>query len=318
MWSLLVALLLMVLMSLSLLLASMRGREHYIVRDSHDVVVIRNPVIGLTLSQPVVPAATEPEWRARLRVARARRCAHANVSAPIACVQVAPGGPVQTLTQALVHSVADQHRLVFVAFANAAYADFATTWIANLARANITCILLGAMDAAVLDVFARLDVAHFMMSTPRALLARVKSASGPAPSAYLQLGSYKTALLAEILEYGVDVVLSDVDNVILRDPRPLFARYPEADVLATADLLSATSTSGGLERGAEVFSASLNVGMMLLRTSARPLVNAWAEHMAQHPTHWDQVGCARRRSGKMAGPHARARARARRPWPRPS
>lgn len=252
---------------------------------------------GAATGDGAAPPRPPPDqlWRERLRAARAARCARAVPGIPIACARVPPDNaspgavPAQNLSEPLVRSVADERDMVFVAFANGKYADFATSWVSNLARANVTCLLLGAMDAPALRLFDSLDVASFLMGTPRALLANPAVKAEHGQTEYLKLGSFKTSLLFEILEYGVHVVLSDVDNLIVRDPRPFFARYPEADVLATADLLATTNTNGGLETGGAVRRASLNVGLMLLRASARPLVAAWAEHMAEHPMHWDQA-----------------------------
>ncbi|KAJ1635974.1 hypothetical protein T492DRAFT_1141352 [Pavlovales sp. CCMP2436] len=127
-------------------------------------------------------ASGEPLWRERLRLTRAARCARATPA--VACERVQPGAAAQGLTAALVHSVAED-RIVFVAFANAHYADFATSWVANLARANCTNLLLGAMDGPALAIFDQLDVASFLMAAPT-----FKRVSGQ--SEYLKLGTFKT------------------------------------------------------------------------------------------------------------------------------
>jgi hypothetical protein len=39
---------------------------------------------------------------------------------------------------------------------------------------------------------------------------------------------------------GFDILVSDVDTVWMRDPRPFVLRYPEADILTSSDHLANT------------------------------------------------------------------------------
>lgn len=309
---------------------------HLLHVDQRSFPRVASPERVRARARPVAAAAAEIspastgaqpstlDWREALRRSRAARCASATAGPVPGCERLSASGAKPKLTRALVEAHADESRTIFVAFTNYDYMDFARSWVSNLVREGVTSLLVGAMDEAALLALDGLDAPCFMMSTPDALVGRTDlQGSSQGQTEYLKLGSFKTALVAQIIGYGVDVVLSDTDNIIMRDPRPFFARFPRADVLSTADLLATTSTDGGLERRVPEGTA-LNVGLMLLRTTSAPLLLEWAEHMAKHPMHWDQARALPARAARLAQqpppPRARrgealaasARARARR------
>lgn len=226
-----------------------------------------------------VPRGPAP-WERLVRAAEQRRCRESSAEG-IGCP--ANGSyTVPRLSKELVDSVVDAENYIFLSFTDAGFLDFARSWVANLARAGVHNLLIGAMKEDAAEGLHAMHVPHFLMTRPAGLSA------GAEVSEYLSLGSFKTSLVAQIMAFGADVILSDLDNLILRDPRPFFRRYGMADVLSTADLLSTTSTNGGLERRLAA-GVTMNVGLLLLRKTAKPLVDDWAAHMVTHPTHWDQA-----------------------------
>eukprot|EP00955_Chlamydomonas_euryale_P002080 22932-Chlamydomonas_euryale.AAC.2 len=50
-------------------------------------------------------------------------------------------------------------------------------------------------------------------------------------------GRAKIALIKDFLEFGVDVVITDIDTAWLRNPLPFFSRYPHADILTSSGAL---------------------------------------------------------------------------------
>lgn len=53
-------------------------------------------------------------------------------------------------------------------------------------------------------------------------------------------GSASCGVILVCLQLGVDVIISDVDVLWLRNPIPYFQRYPTADVLSSSDHMSNT------------------------------------------------------------------------------
>ena len=60
---------------------------------------------------------------------------------------------------------------------------------------------------------------------------------------------------------SLQVIVSDVDVVWLRNPIPLFQRYPDADILTSSDVLKTTvGKQEQLEKYPEAQAAPFNVG----------------------------------------------------------
>ena len=85
--------------------------------------------------------------------------------------------------------------------------------------------------------------------------------------------------------------MSDSDAIFVRDPRPFFSTYPEADILSHSDMLA--PTIGPDDRGLELPIALrryLNVGLLVFRNRkpTRDLLEAWRLEMVAHPKAWEQ------------------------------
>jgi len=105
-----------------------------------------------------------------------------------------------------------------------------------------------------------------------------------------KMGREKINLIGLFTDMGVDLLLSDVDTVWLRNPVPYILQFPEADVLTSSDHLSPTVRDESLERWPNAGSAA-NIGIMFFRAStagARQLAKDWSKALEKDPHYWDQ------------------------------
>ncbi|DBA89705.1 TPA: hypothetical protein ACH3X2_004594 [Trebouxia sp. C0005] len=108
---------------------------------------------------------------------------------------------------------------------------------------------------------------------------------------FLSIGLHKLALIRTILGYKVDLVCSDVDTVWLQNPLPYFARFPEANILASSDATAPTHDDEGLENPQVIGRHDLNIGVMMLRCTKNMtlFVDAWQQQLQRKDAqHWDQ------------------------------
>ena len=129
-------------------------------------------------------------------------------------------------------------------------------------------------------------------------------------------------MIYKSLTWGLEVVITDSDAFILRDPFPFMARWPDAGFLTTSDHLGNTTGGQGLENHNGIHTA-FNIGYMFFRGagdrnpdpnpnpnpnpnpdpdpdphpdrnsqgSALPLVEEWRRVILEQPEErWDQVG----------------------------
>lgn len=101
------------------------------------------------------------------------------------------------------------------------------------------------------------------------------------------LGQYKVELIYQAISWGLELIITDIDALVLRDPFPFVSKWPDAGFLTTTDYLT-NSTETGLESSA-AFSSAFNIGYMLWRPSGLPLVIQWRERLRADPEgRWDQ------------------------------
>ena len=111
-------------------------------------------------------------------------------------------------------------------------------------------------------------------------------------ASFLELNSHKVTICQRFLDLGVsELIMSDSDAIFIRDPRPFFSTYPEADILSHTDAL--TPTIGPGDRGLELPIAlrkPLNVGLLVFRNRepVREFLEAWRLEMVANPKAWEQ------------------------------
>ena len=102
--------------------------------------------------------------------------------------------------------------------------------------------LIGATDPQALEGLRRSKIACFNMKTN---LPRGEWPWG-SPS-FKALGPHKVELIYKTILWGFEVVITDVDALVLREPFAYMARWPDAGFLTTSDHLGNTTMDGGLE-----------------------------------------------------------------------
>jgi hypothetical protein len=81
---------------------------------------------------------------------------------------------------------------------------------------------------------------------------------------FAKMGREKIRLIRVFLQLGVQVVISDVDVMWLRNPLPFFDRFPAADILTSSDHLANTVPDESLEIHTKAGSAA-NIGACAVR-----------------------------------------------------
>lgn len=186
-------------------------------------------------------------------------------------------------SQSLAKKTAGPSRTIILSFVNRIRIDFATTWVYHLQALGLSNFLIGATDDVALKALHEAKTPCFSMKTN---LPEGEWAWG-SPS-FKALGPHKIELIYKSILWGLEVVITDIDALVLRDPFPYMARYPDAGFLTTSDHLANTTTDGGLEDHRAIHSA-YNIGYMFFRPSALPLVLEWRRFIGEDPrTRWDQ------------------------------
>lgn len=195
------------------------------------------------------------------------------------------GDPLdQQLTRERAESVAGRHRQIILTFANKVRLDFAMTWVHHVRQLGLANWLVGATDPQALRRLHAGGVPCFSMRT-----ALPTGEWDWGSRSFKALGQHKVELIYQAISWGLELVITDVDALVLRDPFPFVSRWPDAGFLTTTDHLSnATSSAGGLEAHGAA-GAAFNIGYMLWRPSGLPLATKWRQRLREDPGgRWDQ------------------------------
>lgn len=172
---------------------------------------------------------------------------------------------------------------IILTFVNRVRLDFATTWVMHVKRLGLTNWLIGATDRASLRELKRSSYPCFDMST------NLPEGEWPwgSPS-FKSLGPHKIELIYKSLLWDLEVVITDIDALVLREPFAFFKPWPDAGFLTTSDHLGNTTSDGMLEDHRGIHTA-FNIGYMFFRKSAMPLVEEWRRVIKEDPRNrWDQ------------------------------
>ena len=135
-----------------------------------------------------------------------------------------------TLTESHARSVAGPSKQLLLTFVNRIRLDFAITWAAHVRELGLSNWLVGATDQRTLRSLRRAGVPCFGMKTA---LPEGEWAWGS--QTFKALGQHKIELVYQSLSWGLEVVVTDVDALVLRDPFAYVARWPDAGFLSTSD-----------------------------------------------------------------------------------
>ena len=185
------------------------------------------------------------------------------------------------LTPELVSQYAE-NKVVMVTWANHHYSDFVKNWVMNVRKCGITNFMVGAMDDELLVKLFDAEVPTFAMQS-----GMTTQDFGWGTANFHKMGRKKIELIYLFTEMGFDILVSDVDTAWLRNPMPYLAKFPQADVLTSSDHLSNTAEGDSLEHPQKAMSAA-NIGIMLLRSSAKELAKQWVQVLEQDDKVWDQ------------------------------
>ena len=201
--------------------------------------------------------------------------------APAPAPSAAPNNDV-SFTEERAKRVATNGQILLT-FVNRIRLDFATTWVHHVRRLGMTNWLVGATDRTSLTSLLAAGTPTFDMAT------NLPEGEWPWGSAsFKSLGPHKIELIYKCISWGLDMIITDVDAMVLREPFAFMARWPDAGFLTTSDQLGNTTHDDGLETHRGIHSA-FNIGYMLFRKAALPLVEEWRQVIRADPSNkWDQ------------------------------
>ena len=148
------------------------------------------------------------------------------------------------LTAELARRVAGPSKAIVLTFVNLVRLDFAQTWVSHVTRLNMTNWLVGATDDRALTGLKAVGIPCFSIRT--SLPGGEWDWGSPT---FKALGSHKVALIHTALTWGLALIITDIDALVLREPFAFMRRWPNVGFLTTTDHLSNSSGSddGGLE-----------------------------------------------------------------------
>ncbi|KAJ6700467.1 NUCLEOTIDE-DIPHOSPHO-SUGAR TRANSFERASE FAMILY PROTEIN [Salix koriyanagi] len=181
--------------------------------------------------------------------------------------------PLKTfrLTKQLVQQRVKDN-VIIVTFGNYAFMDFILSWVKHLTD------LGGAMDTKLLEALYWKGVPVFDMGS------HMSTADvGWGSPTFHKMGREKVILIDAILPYGVELLMCD--------PLPYLARYPEADVLTSSDQVVPTVVDDSLDLWQQA-GAAYNIGIFHWRPteSSKKLAREWKEMLLADDKIWDQNG----------------------------
>jgi len=181
------------------------------------------------------------------------------------------------------------HKRLMMACANYGYLDFVLNWVHHVRKIGVSNFVVAAMDDRIHTELQRRSIPTFRM---------LDSTNEYIPSRELVWGSHEffergrrtVGLIVNITRCGVDVLLSDVDTVWLRNPYDFIDKYPKLDVLVSTDSLQSLNILGGLEPERIIRKWDLNIGVMHFTSRSSFVAADWLRRLEADTNLWDQAG----------------------------
>eukprot|EP00908_Phaeocystis_cordata_P009444 Transcript_20222.p1 GENE.Transcript_20222~~Transcript_20222.p1 ORF type:complete len:405 (+),score=171.88 Transcript_20222:214-1428(+) len=262
-------------------------------RENRMLLNEKSRLEGLLAKLPSrVEAATQAPAAALAAAAAAAATAAATAAAPAAAAAPASGYRASALSERLLESteftkeramLVATNKQILLTFSNKIRLDFVTTWVYHVRRLGMSNWLVGATDSASLEAMKAEKTPCFDMQM------QLPEGEWPWGSrSFKALGPHKIELIYKSLTWGLEVIITDVDALVLREPFAYMARWPDAGFLTTSDHLGNTTKGQGLENHGGIHTA-FNIGYMFFRGSALPLVEEWRKVIREQPEErWDQ------------------------------
>ena len=223
---------------------------------------------------------------------------HSGETKPVAQTKLSTG-----LTIEHIQKIAKDNTII-VTWANHHYLDFARNWINHVQnRLGLSNFIVGAMDEKMYESLKEEfsgGVHTWLMGSQGISKEAVKNDFGWGTKNFHQMGRDKIRLIRDFTRSGVNVLVSDIDVVWLRNPLPFFKRYPVADVLVSSDQLRSETMIESLKQkkfmvdgeGLEfhICHAASNIGIMWFLASRgnQELTTEWVDRIEKDDNLWDQ------------------------------
>lgn len=175
-----------------------------------------------------------------------------------------------------------ENNVIMVTWANHHYHDFVRNWVQYVRKCKVTNFMVGSMDNELLEKLIEDEVPTFAMQS-----GMTTQDFGWGTANFHKMGRKKIELIWLFTKMGFDILVSDVDTVWMKNPMPYMAKFPTADILTSSDHLANTATDGGLE-DPNVAHSPANIGIMLLRHTAKDLAKEWVQVLEKDDKVWDQ------------------------------
>ena len=155
---------------------------------------------------------------------------------------------------------------LFLSFASHSMAPFALNWIANLRRAGITTVLVGALDEKMEKICQEHGVAYLPIQA-QSIASRGAANLRFDYSAYKRMAALKVAFYTRILQMGFNLWACDADTGWMGDPKPFVNEYPmqHVDIMTTTDCIDVEGDQHG-----GCWHVDHNTGLVYMRS--RPIV----------------------------------------------
>eukprot|EP00192_Tetraselmis_astigmatica_P008881 CAMPEP_0117652350 /NCGR_PEP_ID=MMETSP0804-20121206/2579_1 /TAXON_ID=1074897 /ORGANISM="Tetraselmis astigmatica, Strain CCMP880" /LENGTH=607 /DNA_ID=CAMNT_0005458389 /DNA_START=187 /DNA_END=2010 /DNA_ORIENTATION=+ len=207
-------------------------------------------------------------------------------------VSATRGDAPPALTKELAQSVAHEN-VIIVTWANDHFADFVMNWVHHIKAHGISNYLVGAMDHDIGRKLVAAGIQSFAMygEDSHTIDGLHTGAFVWGGDHFHKMGRQKIGLAKTFTNFGLDLMLCDVDVVWIKDPTHYISSIPEADILTSSDSLHSTIPTG--DRGLELPDAAhsaMNIGLMFFRHSdrTRVLIHAWNDMLEGDAKLWDQ------------------------------
>lgn len=180
------------------------------------------------------------------------------------------GGLCPPLMRELLASRAKQNTIMF-AVINEAQFDFARNWLHWVKKVGIDYYFVAATDANTSRRLIDMDEPCFDRVDEKVTALGLQWGH----EGWRHMTWAKVFVLDAIVDWGFNVVVSDVDVVWFKDPLPLFDIHQDADLLFSEDGTGSHNDPGdsGLEKGGSPHH-NFNTGVYLMRNNERTI--AWA------------------------------------------
>ena len=196
---------------------------------------------------------------------------HAGAAVVLSFTNLGTAGDVTNVSAPFSSLPATVRRLpngtdLLVTFATGSVSTMAINWAANVRRAGVADLLIGALDAEMMEACAQHDVPCVLIhggETSRMLAAAPGQNLRSRPKLYPKMSVLKVGFYNELLRYGFNVWACDADAIFIADPRPLMRlpAWQDAMLAAATDCIDIR-----VDSRFPMLNCDLNTGLVYMRS----------------------------------------------------